>query len=1358
MLSVRRNLRRATASLLRRQARHTPIARLIPAHGAARSSLQLRAFSQKNDNSETFMGRLKSTAWDVKVTAIDMIQEARGLELTDYEGTVMLESSAAGKKIDNCIELLRYCEENHVSPWPEARLKAFRVLCDARELEVALQLYESLCKDDMELKPWMVGRALDAATKLNRPEAVLKYFQILIPKNCDVRSGERVGDMFRQVCEQGGEMDEFALRSIAIFADRAGEADLALEVLSLAKKRAGGAPVDMHMSVMTVYGKQERWMELVKLYDEMPKIFCWKLKSNNLGLIIRAHALSGKRGVAARGPEIFKKDVKKKQWGTVTCNAMLEALLHTRQFNELLVIADEMRQKDVEWTSSSYKMVTLAHIETGTAEQAKEILLANADKIDDRGLECYRELVVYHSKVRRDPAEACQLYLEMVQNGVLLEPSDWTHALKLSRDLPDQTMYSRLDKHLQQHKSSSAPVPPRLLLPEREEKHEQSVTQAQSEIKQVQFEQVEPETNATTQVSPELKSISDKWNAGGEELTETEAVKLFAHFADNKRIDECVKLLRYCEKRGISPASSSRIESSISPASSSRIESGISPASSSRIESFRALCDANELKLALDVYRTLSKETDLLPPWVYGGALDAAIKLNRKDIVSQVLHRLVRDVQAFDGYKWQTRKGVHAMMRQARDRLERLPMFALRSLANLADRSGELELAVDVYTVMKDRGMKVTLDVYDSLLNAYGQNERWNDVMELYNSMPEHQRQLLRGAGQSWVLLASSHYDGQKAMPHGVRSSKTKPISKNGDAYTPKPGVSDVVLARKTFEDIKEQGNSGKRLSNNLASALISTMAKHGRISDCIDMLSYFEKQGVTTKLFADRAVFNAFCRADKFERALQVFERLSKAGSLDPWVYGWAMNAATQLDRQEVLAAIFRVLVPEYDTDVTTTDSFQVDTTYDLVYEMLQDACSRGVDLSEPALRSFATFAFKAAHSDLALTVVSISQNGNSSVSREIVEAALTSCCFDSRWSDVIRVFEDTPANLRPNLASDSLGAVMKAYARSGDEFFALELFENHKAKWGKFACNIALDVLLETDQADAALTLAKDMKRHGVKWNSRTYTAVALAYIRSGLLDEARVFLSDNAKLLQNCSYGAYRELIECYMNARGDNLTACQLIVDLIENNKEVEFSDWQDALQLAYELPDRDLYWHVRKLLWLRGRDLEDKIPSHLMLTERESPVGRGFRAESSSVAHHIPLMPAEVSLALEVFDDIWNADGSGLTRNTAIKLLTTMIKHKHISDCVEMVDYFKERRVLPKPFACAAAFNLLCDAKEDDLALQLFEGMLQDGMFLSGGDCIRALNVAMKLDNHELASSIGDYMKENVMHADERQAH
>ncbi|KAE9079259.1 hypothetical protein PF007_g23525 [Phytophthora fragariae] len=1178
MLSVRRNLRRATASLLRRQARHTPIARLIPAHGAARSSLQLRAFSQKNDNSETFMGRLKSTAWDVKVTAIDMIQEARGLELTDYEVTVMLESSAAGKKIDNCIELLRYCEENHVSPWPEARLKAFRVLCDARELEVALQLYESLCKDDMELKPWMVGRALDAATKLNRPEAVLKYFQILIPKNCDVRSGERVGDMFRQVCEQGGEMDEFALRSIAIFADRAGEADLALEVLSLAKKRAGGAPVDMHMSVMTVYGKQERWMELVKLYDEMPKIFCWKLKSDNLGLIIRAHALSGKRGVAARGPEIFKKYVKKKQWGTVTCNAMLEALLHTRQFNELLVIADEMRQKDVEWTSSSYKMVTLAHIETGTAEQAKEILLANADKIDDRGLECYRELVVYHSKV-----------------------------------------------------------------------------------------------------SPELNSISDKWNAGGEELTETEAVKLFAHFADNKRIDECVKLLRYCEKRGISPASSSRIES------------GISPASSSRIESFRALCDANELKLALDVYRTLSKETDLLPPWVYGGALDAAIKLNRKDIVSQVLRRLVRDVQAFDGYKWQTRKGVHAMMRQARDRLERLPMFALRSLANLADRSGELELAVDVYTVMKDRGMKVTLDVYDSLLNA--------------------------------------HYDGQKAMPHGVRSSKTKPISKNGDAYTPKPGVSDVVLARKTFEDIKEQGNSGKRLSNN--SALISTMAKHGRISDCIDMLSYFEKQGVTTKLFADRAVFNAFCRADKFERALQVFERLSKAGPLDPWVYGWAMNAATQLDRQEVLAAIFRVLVPEYDTDVTTTDSFQVDTTYDLVYEMLQDACSRGVDLSEPALRSFATFAFKAAHSDLALTVVSISQNGNSSVSREIVEAALTSCCFDSRWSDVIRVFEDTPANLRPNLASDSLGAVMKAYARSGDEFFALELFENHKAKWGKFACNIALDVLLETDQADAALTLAKDMKRHGVKWNSRTYTAVALAYIRSGLLDEARVFLSDNAKLLQNCSYGAYRELIECYMNARGDNLTACQLIVDLIENNKE---------------------------LLWLRGRDLEDKIPSHLMLTERESPVGRGFRAESSSVAHHIPLMPAEVSLALEVFDDIWNADGSGLTRNTATKLLTTMIKHKHISDCVEMVDYFKERRVLPKPFACAAAFNLLCDAKEDDLALQLFEGMLQDGMFLSGGDCIRALNVAMKLDNHELASSIGDYMKENVMHADERQAH
>lgn len=211
--------------------------------------------------------------------------------------------------------------------------------------------------------------------------------------------------------------------------------------------------------------------------------------------------------------------------------------------------------------------------------------------------------------------------------------------------------------------------------------------------------------------------------------------------------------------------------------------------------------------------------------------------------------------------------------------------------------------------------------------------------------------------------------------------------------------------------------------------------------------------------------------------------------------------------------------------------------------------------------------------------------------------------------------------------------------------------------------------------------------MESRGVKWNSRTYRAVALAYVRSGLVDKARAFLSENAKQLQTDTVGIYRELIQHYNESRGDHLRACQLSVDFIENNRHLTFSDWHNALQLTYELPDRDLYWRIRKRLWLYGAASEQRMPSHLMLTEREGRVGRGlslFRDESSDMVQHLmPPKPVDVSLALEVFDDIWNADGSGLTRNTATKLLVTMIEHERLGDCVEMLEFFKEHRVSPK---------------------------------------------------------------------------
>ncbi|GMF51696.1 unnamed protein product [Phytophthora fragariaefolia] len=1320
MLAAHRNLRRVTtSSLLRRPARHAVNKRLLPAYCAAQSPLESRKFSLQN-GSETLLGRLKDSLSDAAATVTVMAQEASGAVLSDDEATTLLQAFAKHKKIGDCIGLLQFCRENLLRTETSARAKAFRVLSDAGELLPTLQLFESLLRDDAELKPWMVGRALHVASKLNRSDVVANTFRRLASKNCDV-GGERVRDMLRRVGEQGGEMDEFALRSLAIFADRAGEADLALEVLSLMKRRGNDVSVDFYASVMGACGKEERWTDLVKVYEEMPENLRPKLYSGSLNLIITAHTRSEKRYMTLRGLEIFHQHMAGK-WNTSPCNAALEALLQTRQFDRVFALTKEMNQNDVEWNSITFKILTRAHIEIGSAEDAKEMLFANAEVIQDRAIECYRELAMYYTNVRRDSVEACKLYLEMIQNGLKLEPPDWKTALELSVGLPDQTMYWCFRKQLQLDRPAKALIPPRLFLPEPVELHEQRAVQLQSEAG---FKHRESGSTDSTTISPEVKSAIHKWDTGGEKLTEKEAFALLSRLANNGEAAECTKLLEYCEQQGLFPCSNT--------------------------EPFHALCDASHYDAALQVFQTLCKGRTTVSPQMYGKALDAAIKMKRNDLMMYVLRRLLGGGSGFNGEKMETSgKGVHAVMNGIRNRGVKLSKVALRSLAAFANQSGELELAIDVLSMMKNEGMHITLDVYGSALNAYGQCGRWSDVMRLYNSMPEPLRSRIDNTSRDWVVTASNNYNSQDAFHASTSTNRSR--TKKQTTSPPTTQLLDPLRARTTFDEIRKSGGQG--LSTNLATTLLVTMANHGRIYDCIDMVNYFKEHGVTTKLLSDLAVFVAFCTAKEFEYALQIFEKISKGGyNLEPWVYGWALSAASKLHRQEIITTIFQVLVPEageQKVGVTEAGRFHVEDCEDHVYDMLRDALHHGVDVPTFALQSLASFALKTYHSDLALEILSAMQSKHVTISNNEFRAALSSCAKEGRWGDVMLVFKEMPGNLRATMASPSLGAVVKAHTYSGDTdltLCGLEFFENHEAKWGKFACNAALEALLETSQSDGALALANDMKQHGVKWSSKTYRYVALAYIRTGLIYKATAFLSGNMKQMQNYSGDPYRELIDYYMSTREDRLMACQLSVDLIQNNRQIGFSDWYGALKLTYELPDKSLYWYVRKQLWLRDQASEQKLPSDLMLIKRDSPVDGGLHLVQERV-HDMQPEPAEVSLALEVFDDICNADGSGLTENTATNLLVALAKHKRIGDCAEMLDYFKENRIKPKPFARVAVFKLFCDAMEGDLAMQLFASMLHDDVHLNASDCIFGLNAAMKLKNHDLVGQIIDYMQQN----------
>ncbi|KAL4123978.1 hypothetical protein PRIC2_009822 [Phytophthora ramorum] len=1280
-----------------------------------------RNFSQQNDNTETLLHRLKNTITDATSTAKVIAQEARGVDLTDYEATTLLSNFAKQKRLDDCVGLLRYCREHNVKPEISARISAFRTLCDAQEFQPALQLFKELSRDGVQLKPWMVGRALQAATKMKRPEVVTEICQMLVAKTKFKFSGG-VHDMMKDVGESGDRLSEFALRSIVIFADRAGDAELAMDVVSSMKKEEMQVTTDVYASVMEACGKCDQWTDLVKVYEEMPEHLREKLYSRPLSLVVRAHTRSGREEMVERGLEIFYQHQKGK-WSSFPCDASLEALLKTRQFEKLFDLAEEMKRNGVKWSAFTYKMVTMAYIESGSAGKAKQMLQVSAMDMENSGVECYRELVSYFSKERGDCLEACQAYADMMQNYADLDVSDWANALELALQLPDRATYWNFRKQLRLcGRSTEALIPSRLLLSIQDELPNQPVPLPRDDPEQIELK---IQTDNTEAAQP-LTSLNDVRESNDVEAKERKLSTLLSTFAKSKRVDESEELLRYCQAQDLSLDKSSQSAA------------------------FRSLCDAGRFEAALSLFETLSTGKFALPPWVYGRALEAAVKLNREELVLSVFRRLLNDGDAFKDHQVETSgKGVHAMMRVARDRGVKLSKLALRSLIIFADRSEDSELVQDIFSIMQSEGMNVSLDVYGSVLNAYGASERWGDVLTLYESMPENMRSKLHGTSLSWVVTATSRTEGKElTLQRGSSGTQVKRPPTDRPAR-----VSDVLLVRERFEAIRNNGGVG--LTEHTASTLLGTMAKHKRVYDCAEVLRYSEKQNVSLKPFAALAAFNLFCEAEEFSLALHAFENMYEGTyTQKPWVFGWAMDAATKLDRQDWAASIFqRLLAPEgAKKDINAAEMFQVQPSEHGVYGMLFDAHDRGVHVSKFAFEALLSFADKSSQSDLALDALSMMQDEGMKPSSDSYAMVLIACGKNEQWGEAIHVFEDMPKSLESELSSAALGTVVMAHTRSGDEGLTvrgLELFGDHKAKWSTFACNAALDALLQIQRLDDLLTLADDMKHQQVKWSSFTYSLVTLGHIRCGSMEKARRMLHDNAKRMQNDSVPCYQELIEHHAKTLGDTIEAVQLCEEMMQNNWKLSFSNWHTALELSLELPDRASYWRIRKQFWLRGESSEQRIPSHLLLSERETPRAQGLsfeRQESLQTVHDTPAIPADVSLALEVFDDIWKAGGSGLTVNVATKLLVAMAQYQRIDDCVEMLDYFKEHRVTPKPFARLAAFRALCAANEDDQALELVEAMLSDDVILHARDCPVAVDTAMKMKRPELVTKIIDHMR------------
>ncbi|KAG7379408.1 hypothetical protein PHYPSEUDO_008670 [Phytophthora pseudosyringae] len=407
------------------------------------------------------------------------VRDSESLQLTTNQASTLVAALVTHKRHDKCVELLRTCQEHHFPLKRFAQFKGFSVLCSAKEFELALKVFESLrSPGDARLMPWVFAGALDAATKLNRQEVVKDIFQQLVGgekggEEVQVGNGEDVYKMLKEVHGREVKLPGLALGSLVVYAEKLGRPEMALEVFSMMQEEGLELTIGVYSSVLVACYKDKRWSDVMRVFEGMPEPRVSQLNNVTLGYVVMAHTQSKDTDVQLRGLDIFGRH--KEKWSIVGCKAALDGLLQTGQFDVLLALANDMQRNGIKWGPFVYKMVALAYIRSGAFEKARPFVRDHAKRMKGESAECYRELIEHNANTSEDVEEACQLYVEMIQNKLTLTVAEWCKALELALQFSDHALYWTIRRQLWQNaREVRGDVPAHLLLPHAEssEHHE----------------------------------------------------------------------------------------------------------------------------------------------------------------------------------------------------------------------------------------------------------------------------------------------------------------------------------------------------------------------------------------------------------------------------------------------------------------------------------------------------------------------------------------------------------------------------------------------------------------------------------------------------------------------------------------------------------------------------------------------------------------------------------------------------------------------------------------------------------------------------------------------------------------------
>ncbi|ETO60197.1 hypothetical protein F444_21573 [Phytophthora nicotianae P1976] len=103
--------------------------------------------------------------------------------------------------------------------------------------------------------------------------------------------------------------------------------------------------------------------------------------------------------------------------------------VEAKQFSEVLSLAADATDQGLKLTPSMCRCVVLAHICSGSMQQARQLLDGNAERMQNRGI----------------------LFVRMMESNINVNVEDWLMALDLALQLPDRAIYWELRTLLRLH-------------------------------------------------------------------------------------------------------------------------------------------------------------------------------------------------------------------------------------------------------------------------------------------------------------------------------------------------------------------------------------------------------------------------------------------------------------------------------------------------------------------------------------------------------------------------------------------------------------------------------------------------------------------------------------------------------------------------------------------------------------------------------------------------------------------------------------------------------------------------------------------------------------------------------------------